>query len=172
MRDLDVAGPAERRALGQLRVGPRWALASAAVVALVVALALFSGLANGSAVRATFPPGASGGVPFGGRGGPPGAVFPGGAPASFIDLNVVAGVLHMTTAELQVELASGAPLAEIISQHGATVDQVVSALVDQARSQLDVQVAAGQLSPAQEQQLLASSRRRLQAAIESNRVGP
>ncbi|HET9015552.1 MAG TPA: hypothetical protein VFN57_08145 [Thermomicrobiaceae bacterium] len=165
----DTAGvvPWEGQTLRHLRVGWRWVAASAGVVALVVGLAVLSGLTGSAAVHALLPPGPRGTVGSGTFGGRPGL-----APVVAIDPTVVAGVLGITTGELRTELTARKTLRQVIVEHGATADRVVSALVDRARIPLDLRVAAGQLTPAQEQRLLAADRRGFLAAIAHDRLGP
>lgn len=165
--DTTGAVPGEDQTLRHLRVGRRWVAASAGVVALVVGLAVLSGLTGSAAVHALLPPGPRGTVGSGTFGDRPGL-----APVVAIDPTVVAGVLGMTTGELRTELTGGKTLRQVIVEHGATADRVVNALVDRARIPLGLRVAAGQLMPAQEQRLLEADRLGFQAAIARDRLGP
>lgn len=101
---------------------------------------------------------------FGGRG-------PGGFHGGHIDLATVASTLGMNETDLQTALASGTTLSDIITQHGKTVDQVVTALVAQEKTELDARVTAGQLTQAQEDQMLSALPQQLTDAINNNLIG-
>ena len=85
--------------------------------------------------------GFGGGGPGFGRGGPGG---PGG------NLDAAATYLGVTSAVLQTDLQGGQTLADVATAQGKTVDGLVSALVTAAKSDLDAQVTAGNLTAAQE----------------------
>src|SRR4051794_22895246 len=70
-------------------------------------------------------------------------------------LDTAATYLGMTTADLQTALAGGKTLAQVAADKGKTVDGLVTALTAQAKTNLDAAVAAGKITAAQEQTLLA-----------------
>jgi len=92
--------------------------------------------------------GVGGGGPGGGKGfghgGPGGPGGPGG------NLDAAATYLGVTTAVLQTDLQGGQTLAAVATAQGKTVDGLVSALVTAAKTDLDAQVTAGNLTAAQE----------------------
>src|SRR3954447_15847344 len=80
----------------------------------------------------------SGDVPlFGGPG--PGSLHVHGA---FGGLDAAATYLGLTEAQLRTQLESGKSLADVAKAHGKTVDGLVQALVDAAKTKLDAAVAA------------------------------
>lgn len=91
--------------------------------------------------------GFGGGGPGFGRGGPGG---PGG------NLDAAASYLGVTSAVLQTDLQGGQTLADVATAQGKTVDGLVSALVTAAKSDLDAQVTAGNLTAAQETSIEAN----------------
>jgi hypothetical protein len=88
--------------------------------------------------------GVGGGGPGFGHGGPGGAGGPGG------NLDAAATYLGVTSAVLNTDLQGGQTLAAVATAQGKTVDGLVSALVTAAKSDLDAQVTAGNLTAAQE----------------------
>jgi hypothetical protein len=88
--------------------------------------------------------GGPGGGPGFGHGGPGGPGGPGG------NLDAAATYLGVTSAVLQTDLQGGQTLAAVATAQGKTVDGLVSALVTAAKSDLDAQVTAGNLTAAQE----------------------
>lgn len=89
------------------------------------------------------------------------------------DQGTIAGTLGITPQQLQSELQSGKALKDIISEHGKTVADVVTAVVNQEKSELDQQVSAGKLTADQETQRLNDLQQRLTDAINNNQLpGP
>ncbi|HWB22925.1 MAG TPA: hypothetical protein VG652_08555 [Gaiellaceae bacterium] len=84
------------------------------------------------------------GGPGFGPGGPAGVGGPGG------NLDAAATYLGVTGAVLKTDLQNGKTLAQVATAQGKTVDGLVSALVTAAKSDLDTQVTAGNLTAAQE----------------------
>ncbi|HMM41785.1 MAG TPA: hypothetical protein PKA95_07785 [Thermomicrobiales bacterium] len=83
----------------------------------------------------------------------------------------IASTLGITTDELRAELQSGATLAEVITNHGSTVDAVVQALVAEAKVDLDQAVANGRLTQSQADEILSALPDRLTQAIENASPG-
>ena len=104
-------------------------------------------------------------LPFGGRWGL-GPRFPGFG----LRLNTVASTLGITTDELRSELTSGKTLSQIIAEHGKTVDEVVNALVAEAKTKLDQAVADGRVTQQQADEILSALPDRLKQMIEENRL--
>ncbi len=73
----------------------------------------------------------------------------------FGGLHTAAAYLGVTAAELRTELGSGKTLAQIAQEKGKSVDGLITALVDAATKRLDAAVAAGRLTKADEQTILA-----------------
>ena len=79
----------------------------------------------------------------------------------FASLDTAAGYLGMSAADLRSALASGKSLARVAADHGKSVDGLVSALVDAEKKKLDAAVAAGKLTQAQADSLLAGVKERV-----------
>jgi DNA-binding CsgD family transcriptional regulator len=71
---------------------------------------------------------------------------------------VVAEYLGLSAAELKNELGSGKSLAEIATAHGKSVDGLKQAVLDAAKTDLDREVADGDLTAEQEQTILSQLR--------------
>ncbi len=84
-----------------------------------------------------------------------------------IGLSTIASELGMTTDELREELATGATLSDIITDHGSTVEEVVTALVAEAETQMDEAVANGSLTQEQADRMLSNMPERLTQMIEN-----
>jgi hypothetical protein len=65
-----------------------------------------------------------------------------------------ADYLGVSEEQLKGELEGGASLAEIATEHGKSVDGLEQALLDAAKAELDKSVAAGEITAAEEQQML------------------
>jgi hypothetical protein len=63
--------------------------------------------------------------------------------------------LGLTPAELRTQLESSKTLAQVAADQGKSVDGLKAAIVAGAKTELDAAVAAGKITAAQEQQLLA-----------------
>lgn len=83
----------------------------------------------------------------------------------------VADALGMTPQELQSELDSGKTITQIIAERGKSVDDVVNAVVAQAKTKLDQAVANQKLTQEQETKILDALRTRLTNAINNNTFG-
>src|SRR4051794_11500714 len=94
--------------------------------------------------------------------GPP----PGGPPGAA----AIAGYLGVAASDLQADLKSGKTLAQIATAQGKTVSGLEAAMIADAKSHLDSDVTAGNLTAAQEQTMLAN----LQSHIDDivNSTGP
>jgi hypothetical protein len=79
--------------------------------------------------------------------GPAGGIVEAGSKA-------VAAYLGITQAQLRSALASGQSLAQIAKAHGKTTDGLVAAIVAAAKTRLDREVAAKDLTSAQEKAIL------------------
>jgi polyhydroxyalkanoate synthesis regulator phasin len=88
-----------------------------------------------------------------------------------INLATIASELGMTTDELRDELAAGSTLGDVITEHGSTVEEIVTTLVSDAGSELDEAVANGNLTQEQALQILANLPERLTQMIESGLPG-
>jgi hypothetical protein len=77
------------------------------------------------------------------------------------DLDAAAEYLGLTEDELRSELRSGKSLAQIAKAHGRTVEGLVAALVDEAKTKLDAAVAAGRLTREEADSMLAGLKERI-----------
>src|SRR3954447_17336786 len=76
-------------------------------------------------------------------------------------LDAAAKYLGITEAQLRTELQNGKTLADVAKAHGKTVDGLVNALVDEAKTKLDAAVKAGRLTQAQANEMLADLKARI-----------
>jgi hypothetical protein len=89
------------------------------------------------------------------NGGGPG---PWGGPGAMHDmrgLDAAASYLGLSQSELMTKLQSGKSLADIAKDQGKSVDGLVNALVNDAKTHLDQAVKDGKLTQAQEDQILS-----------------
>ena len=93
----------------------------------------------------------------------------GGHFAHFADLDAAAAYLGLAPAELRTQLERGKTLAQIATDRGKSVDGLVDALVADAKTRLDQAVAAGRLTEAQEQAILADLKERISDLVNGNR---
>ena len=111
----------------------------------------------------------------GGPGGPGGELGhdgfggPGGRGGFGENLTAAATYLGVTTAEIQTALQSGKTLADVAKAQGKTADGLVSALVDSAKTRLDSAVTAGNLTAAQETQIVAGLKANLTDMVNGKR---
>jgi len=90
-----------------------------------------------------------GGGPFGGHRGPGGL---GGVIGAGLD--TVATTLGITTEEVRTALESGQTLADLAVAHGKTAQDVIDAIVAEAKTHLDTAVTDGKLTQAQADKIL------------------
>jgi hypothetical protein len=93
-----------------------------------------------------------GGFGFGHHGGP--------GIRGFGHLDAAAAYLGMTETELATELAGGKTLADVAKAKAKSVDGLVSALVADEKQELDAAVAAGRITRAQADEMLANAKQR------------
>jgi hypothetical protein len=96
------------------------------------------------------------GIPFGHHGFGPGFGI-----GHFELLDTAASYLGVTEAQLRSELDGGKTLAQAAKDHGKSVDGLVTALVTAEKKELDAAVAAGRLTKAQEDSILAGAEQRM-----------
>ncbi len=87
------------------------------------------------------------------------------------DMSVIANTLGITTDQLQSDLSSGTTLKDEITNHGKAVDDVVTAIVAQEKSEMDQAVADGKMTADQETQRLSDMQQQLTDAINNNTFG-
>lgn len=87
------------------------------------------------------------------------------------DMQVIADTLGITTDQLQSDLSSGTTLAQEITNHGKTVDDVVNAIIAQEKTEMDQAVADGKMTQDQETQRLDTMKQQLTDAINNNTFG-
>lgn len=93
------------------------------------------------------------------------------------DLDAAADYLGLTEAQLEKQLNTGKTLAQVAKSRDKSVDGLISALYDSAKKRLDAGVAAGRLTKAQEESILADLKSRLSefvnnAQLRIDRDGP
>ncbi len=93
------------------------------------------------------------------------------------NLAAAADYLGLTEAQLEKQLNTGKTLAEVAKARDKSVDGLVSALYDAEKKKLDAAVAAGRLTKAQEDSILAGLKSRLSdfvkhAQLRLDRDGP
>jgi len=93
----------------------------------------------------------------GGRGGP-------GHPGSG-RLTAAAQALGMSEADLRTALEGGKTLAAVAQEKGVAVSKVVDALVAEFKAHLDQEVASGEHTQAEADQMLADARTRIEAFV-------
>jgi hypothetical protein len=82
--------------------------------------------------------------------------------------DAAATFLGLTPKELRAELDSGKTLAQIAAAHGKSLDALKAAILGGAKEQLDEAVAAGKLTAAQEQTMLAKLQEHLDEIVNSS----
>lgn len=85
----------------------------------------------------------------------------------FGDLDVAADYLGLSETELRTQLRSGKSLAQVAKDRGKSVDGLVDALVADARERVEAAVAAGRLTRAKADQVLADLEQRVTARVNS-----
>ncbi len=93
-------------------------------------------------------------------------LFFGGHPGGFDHrgfggLDAAATYLGLTAAELRTQLESGKTLAQVAQDKSKSVDGLIQAMVDEAKTHLDAAVTAGRLKQAQEDSILANLKQRI-----------
>jgi hypothetical protein len=79
----------------------------------------------------------------------------------FLELDAAADYLGLTESQLRAELSGGKTLAQVARDHGKSVDGLIDAMVAEAKSHLDDAVAAGRITRAQADSVLAELRDRI-----------
>jgi hypothetical protein len=90
----------------------------------------------------------------------------------FGHLSAAAAYLGLSEPELKAQLAAGKTLADVAKAQGKSVDGLVSALLADEKKELDAAVAAGRLTQAQADQLLANAEQRITAMVNGTMPGP
>lgn len=89
----------------------------------------------------------------------------------FGDLDAAASYLGLTESQLRAQLQDGKSLAQVARDQGKSVDGLVDALVAAAKQRLDSAVAAGRITKAEEDSVLADLRERIADRVESTGLG-
>ncbi len=89
-----------------------------------------------------------------------------GPAAHVVGPAAAAGYLGLTEAELHAQLESGTTLAEVAEARGTSVEGLTRALTDAAAERVREAVAAGRLTEAQEQTILADLRERIEDLVD------
>lgn len=76
-------------------------------------------------------------------------------------LDAAASYLGLTEDALRTQLESGKTLAQVAKDQGKSVDGLIQAMVDSAKSKLDAAVKAGRLTQSQEDSMLADLKQRI-----------
>ena len=82
---------------------------------------------------------------------------------------VLTEALGVTAGELRTAFQEGKTIAEVAEAEGVAVDAVIDALVAEHESRLDERVAAGDLTQAQADELLAGAEERVTAMVNGER---
>lgn len=90
----------------------------------------------------------------------------------FGGLDAAATYLGLTHDELRAGLESGKSLAELAADAGKTVDGIEQALLDSAKQHVAEAVAAGRLTEAQQQEILAGLPERIDDLVNREGLGP
>jgi hypothetical protein len=144
-----------------------WMWLTGGVVALL-ALALLVQVAGAQTPPNQATPGQGYGMGSGNRPGPmhgPGAGYQGGGPRAGMMggaenslLAVVAEQVQMTREDLVAELQTGKTMAEVAAEHNVAVATIVDAFLAPRAERLAERVAAGQITQAQADEMLATMR--------------
>ena len=105
-----------------------------------------------------------------GKGGP-GHHGRGGPAGVRIGIDAAATYIGVTTAQLRTQLAAGKTLATIATDNGKTVDGLKAALTAAAKTDIDAAVAAGRITQAQADKVLAALPERLDHEINETHTG-
>jgi hypothetical protein len=89
----------------------------------------------------------------------------------FDHLSAAAAYLGLSESDLQTQLASGKSLADIAKAQGKSVDGLVTALLADEKKELDAAVAAGRITQAQADQMLANAKQRLTDMVNGTMTG-
>ena len=98
----------------------------------------------------------NGTAPAGGPGGPGG---PHGLQSE--DLSVVAGVIGISSSDLQTALQNGQTIAAVAKAHNVDVNKVISVWVASENKEIDDRVSSGQITSAQATQMKAMTQQRV-----------
>jgi hypothetical protein len=79
--------------------------------------------------------------------------------------------LGLTPAELQARLVSGKTFAQVAAEQGKTVEGLKEAILTGAKTELDAAVAAGKVTAAQEQEMLAEIESHLDDLVNGTAFG-
>ena len=92
----------------------------------------------------------------------------------FGELSAAATYLGVTVDSLRTDLAGGKTLAQVAADQKKSVDGLVSALLDSAKSKLDAAVKAGRLTQAQEDSILSNMKQQVTDMVNGKRpsLGP
>jgi thymidine kinase len=91
----------------------------------------------------------------------PGGFGGGGSAARVQDLQQTAGVIGITTAQLQTEMSAGKTVSAIAKEHSIDPAKVIATLVSDENSEIDAAVSSGQLTQAQAMQIKTQTTRRV-----------
>jgi hypothetical protein len=130
--------------------------------------------AEGDAIKSKIEAGDYPPLGFGFRGGPGGPGFGFGLHrgGGMADLSAAASYLGLSESDLITQLQSGKTLADIAQAQGKSVDGLVAALVAGLKQKLDAAVAAGKLTQAQEDQILADAKQRITDRVNGKMPAP
>jgi hypothetical protein len=143
---------------------------AAALAGTATALALlFGGTAFAQEVTPTTPS-TEQAAPQGGRGGPFGKGAKGGIGRHGMNAAVVAKALGIDEATLRTELEAGKSVADLATAKGVALDTIVNALIEEQTTQLKAAVAAGTLTQAQADGLIANAKATLPGHLQVRRV--
>lgn len=163
MNPTDDPGPAPSRATRRaarraVRLGRRGATALIAGGLIVGGTAGTYAMTQAVPVGTSVSPSASG-TPESGHGGRHG---PGPNPADRADdLAQAAGVIGISSAQLQTELGAGKTIAAVAAEHHVAVTSVIAKLVTDENSEIDARVKSGTLSAERAARMKATTQQRV-----------
>lgn len=146
------------------------AMGAGALVGFVLGV---PGLSSAQTPAAAVSPGAGPGSGPGHAGGPRVKSGLGHGPAGLLKgafLDSAAKALGITTADLQQDLRNGQSIADVAKAKGVDVNTVITALTNEATSQIDAAVKAGKLNDAKANKIKAKLTQRITALV--NRTPP
>jgi hypothetical protein len=104
------------------------------------------------------------------RGGFGGGHGPGGLQSE--DLSLVAGVIGISSSDLQTALQNGQTIAAVAKAHSVDVNTVISAWVASENKEIDDRVSSGQITKAQGDQMKTQTQQRVTDEVNGTFHGP
>jgi hypothetical protein len=87
-------------------------------------------------------------------------------------MQLVAGVIGITPAQLRTELGGGRTIAQVAQAHTVSVDRVISAWTESENAEIDARVKGGQLTQAQADRQKSMTKQRVTDEVNGTGHGP